>query len=74
MNRALAALPADLQQIVKLRYFEHLSYKEIADRLQLQVGAVQRRMVQASALLYGQLKSHLGSAPPQTFDDTDTRP
>jgi RNA polymerase sigma-70 factor (ECF subfamily) len=74
MNRALAALPADLHSIVKLRYFEHLSYKEIADRLQLQVGAVQRRLVQASALLYGQLKSHLGSAPPKIFEDTDTRP
>jgi RNA polymerase sigma-70 factor (ECF subfamily) len=74
MNRALESLPEELHTIVKLRYFEHLSYKEIADRLGLQVGAVQRRMVQASAMLFAKLKTHLGSAStPPKFEDTDTK-
>jgi RNA polymerase sigma-70 factor (ECF subfamily) len=61
---ALSKLEPDLQTVVRMRYFENLSYKDIARRLKLDVAAVQRRLLQASNLLYGSLKIQLD--PPNT--------
>ena len=59
MSKALQSLPSELQSIVVLRYWKNLSYQEIAVHSKLHPGVVQRRLVQASNLLYEKLKLHL---------------
>ena len=44
VNEALHQLPPDHEQVVKLAYFGGLSNREIAQRLGLSVGGVQRRL------------------------------
>jgi len=61
VNKALEGLPEDLQQIVRLRYFEHLSYKAIADRLQIPIGNVGGLLMDASVKLYGILRTQISS-------------
>jgi RNA polymerase sigma-70 factor (ECF subfamily) len=62
--QTLQTLPPELQAIVKLRYFEHLSYKEIATRLKIDEGAVERRLVRASKELFPKLKPLFPRAAP----------
>jgi RNA polymerase sigma-70 factor (ECF subfamily) len=61
VNRALEGLSPDLQQIVRLRYFEHLSYKEIAERLQIPIGNVGGLLMDASVKLYAKLRTQISS-------------
>jgi len=44
---AVDSLEPDLRQVVKLRYMQQLSYKEIADQLRLRVGTVGTRLMRA---------------------------
>jgi RNA polymerase sigma-70 factor (ECF subfamily) len=44
MQRALAELPTDQQEVVVLSYIEGLSHSEIAERLGLPLGTVKSRM------------------------------
>lgn len=57
---AVEALESDLRTIVELRYVQQLSYKEIADRLQLRVGTVGTRLMRA----HEQLKQLLEQRSP----------
>jgi RNA polymerase sigma-70 factor (ECF subfamily) len=67
VGKALAGLPANMREIVKLRYWENLSYKEIAERVKLPQGTVGRILCEASLLLYEEMKPQIEKdAPPGT--------
>ena len=59
VSKALVGLPANLQSVIKLRYWEYLSCKEISARLHIPEGSVKRFQDrstgkrQASALVAG---------------------
>lgn len=57
LRDALARLETDLRAVVELRYIEGLSYKRIADRLQVPIGTVGTRLMRGLA----QLRSLLAS-------------
>ncbi|HYF50800.1 MAG TPA: sigma-70 family RNA polymerase sigma factor [Planctomycetota bacterium] len=59
LNQAVKTLPENLRQVVELRYFEHLSYKEISERLNMPVGAVGPLLSKAIMRLYPQVSAHL---------------
>ncbi len=63
VNIALGGLPPELQEIVRLRYFEHLSYKDIAERLRIPIGNVGGLLMDASVRLYAKLKLQLPAVP-----------
>ena len=78
VNIALNGLSPELQEIVRLRYFEHLSYKDIAERLQIPIGNVGGLLMDASVRLYTKLKLTLPAAPepaprPGEGDDDPTQ-
>jgi len=64
VTKAIEALPVELRKVVVLRYWEHLSYKEIAQRLGLPAGTVGRMLYEASMHLYDKLKIRFDSLPP----------
>lgn len=47
LDRALSALPAEQRAVFALRTFEEMSYKEIADALDLSIGTVMSRLSRA---------------------------
>jgi RNA polymerase sigma factor (sigma-70 family) len=47
VRRAVAALPADQRDVIRLQHFEGLSHEEIADRLGTPVGTVKSRSFRA---------------------------
>jgi RNA polymerase sigma factor (sigma-70 family) len=59
LGQAITTLPDNLREIVELRYFEHLSYKEISSRLNMPMGAVGPLLSKALLRLYPQVSSHL---------------
>ena len=61
--RALETLPPNARSVVVLRYWEHLSYKEIAERLKLPVGTVGHLHHEATMMLYQKLRLYF-EAPP----------
>lgn len=58
VRRAVAELPAQEQEIVRLQHFEGLTHAEIAQRLQVAVGTVKSRSFRAHKRLAG-LLGHL---------------
>ena len=64
VTKAIETLPNQLRSIVVLRYWEHLSYKEIAKRLSIPMGSVGTMLYEASQLLYGKLGAQLSDATP----------
>jgi len=56
---AIETLPARMRAVVVLHYFEHRTYKEIAELLKLPAGTVGRLLYEASKLLYGKLELHV---------------
>jgi len=50
-------LPAKYQKLVKLRYFEELSYDEIAKELEAPLGTVKAQLHRARELLYDMVKN-----------------
>jgi RNA polymerase sigma-70 factor (ECF subfamily) len=50
-------LPAKYQKLVKLRYFEELSYDEIAKELEAPLGTVKAQLHRARELLYDLVKN-----------------
>lgn len=58
---ALKSLPAELKEIVELRFWQQLSYDEISKRLNISPDAVQRRILAATNQLYGRLKPQIGT-------------
>ena len=59
LAKAIEALPEGLRAVVVLRYWEQLSYEEIAARLKLPTSTVWRRFYEASEILYGNLRESL---------------
>jgi RNA polymerase sigma-70 factor (ECF subfamily) len=49
-------LPAKYQRLVKLRYFEDLSYEEIAKELDAPLGTVKAQLHRARELMYDLVK------------------
>lgn len=47
LRRALEKLPADFREIIVLREFEELSYKQIADVVEIPLGTVMSRLARA---------------------------
>ncbi len=52
----VANLKPRYRQLVELRYFDELSYEEIADNLQLPLGTVKAQLFRSRELLYEMLK------------------
>jgi len=65
VQKQLRTLPENLRQIVVMRYWEQLSYKEIGERLRIPPKSVGPLLSQAELMLYPELESHLKSAPRQ---------
>ena len=57
---ALAALPADMREVLVLREIEDLSYKHIAAVLDLPIGTVMSRLARAREKLAAELRGRLG--------------
>ena len=68
VNRALDRLSEDFKQIIVLADVERLSYKEIAEKVQIPLGTVMsrlfrgRRMLQKSLHRYARRKGYIGDA------------
>ena len=76
MQKALETLPENLREIIVLRYWEHLSYKEISERLGIPIGGVGPLLSEAGIRLYGQIASTLPGAasnPKQNLRKKDDR-
>lgn len=65
ITNALNTLPENLREVVVLRYFEHLSYKEIAERLQIPIGAVGPLLSEAGLRLYPAIANVNSPAQPR---------
>lgn len=68
LAKAIEALPEDQRTIVVLRYWEHLSYEEIAARLQVPTTTVWRRFYEASVALFGRMQDKLEAPAPDPRD------
>jgi RNA polymerase sigma factor (sigma-70 family) len=55
VRRAVAELPGEEQEIVRLQHFEGLTHIEIAERLKLPAGTVKSRSFRAHKRLAAQL-------------------
>ena len=62
LGRALLALPAEQRAVFVLRVNHELSYKEIAETLELEVGTVMSRLSRAREKLREALLPYLGAA------------
>ena len=62
LEKALGGLPAEQRAVFVLRTFDDLSYKEIAEALDLEVGTVMSRLSRAREKLRGALAGYLGSS------------
>ena len=71
LNEALEALPADQRAVFVLRTVEEMSYREIADALELSPGTVMSRLYRAREKLVRALAPYLG---PATRSRTGERP
>ncbi|MCZ7644376.1 MAG: RNA polymerase sigma factor [Planctomycetota bacterium] len=54
--RAVDALPVTFREVVVLRYWEKLTYEQIADRLGVALGTVKSRLARADRLLVARLR------------------
>ncbi len=57
LNAVVAKLPAKYQQLVNLRYFDELSYEEIAEQLKAPLGTVKAQLHRARELMYELVKN-----------------
>ena len=56
LKEVVAALKEPYRRIIELRYYEDLSYEEIAERLKLPLGTVKVRLMRAKTLLASMVK------------------
>ncbi len=70
---AMQSLPAELREIVELRFWQQLSYDEIAQRLSISPDTVQRRLLSATNQLYGRLKPQVGTGIHTPHKGTDSK-
>jgi RNA polymerase sigma-70 factor (ECF subfamily) len=61
--KAICGLPQNLQSVIKLRYWEGLSCKEISAKLNMPEGSVKRVLFDANNRLYDKLKTQFESTP-----------
>ena len=78
LTKAMEALPPSLRAVVVLRYVEHLSYNDIAQRLNIPLGTIDYLLSEASTRMYETLKTLESPRPSasQAHDDpanTDTQ-
>jgi len=73
LGSALETLPENLKAIVKLRYYEQLSYKEIAERLKVPIGTVNWMLMDAFAALFARLKDQMPATRPAPREDAETQ-
>ncbi len=57
MREIVQKLKPRYRKLIELRYFEELSYEEIAEKLDLPIGTVKAQLFRARELLYNILKS-----------------
>ncbi|MEZ4685631.1 MAG: sigma-70 family RNA polymerase sigma factor [Bacteroidia bacterium] len=57
LSKALDRLPEKYRMLVDLRYFQELSYQEVADELQIPLGTVKAQLFRARELLSQELKN-----------------
>jgi len=57
MRTIVAKLKPRYRQLIELRYFDELSYEEIAEKLDLPIGTVKAQLFRARELLYNVLKN-----------------
>ncbi|MBI3827894.1 MAG: sigma-70 family RNA polymerase sigma factor [Planctomycetes bacterium] len=72
--RAIDALPTELREIVVLRYWEHLSYQDIAARLGLPVGTVKSQLFRSDGLLEQRLRKYVDPAGPSKANSAAKEP
>ena len=58
MHHIVAQLKPKYKALVELRYFDELSYEEIAEKLDLPLGTVKAQLFRARDLLFNMLKKH----------------
>jgi RNA polymerase sigma factor (sigma-70 family) len=68
IRRLVERLSTKYRAMIELRYYEELSYEEIAQELSLPLGTVKAQLFRAKEILYQQMRSH--SSHPYM----DTRP
>ena len=56
IREVIQGLSPKYKQLIELRYFEELSYEEIAERLDLPLGTVKAQLFRAKDMLYTQMK------------------
>jgi len=61
LNKAIQALSPSLREVVRLRFYEDLSYNEIAGRLKIPAGTVGSLLFDASLQLFELLKTNFES-------------
>jgi RNA polymerase sigma-70 factor (ECF subfamily) len=57
IREVIQTLSPKYRQLIELRYFEELSYEEIADQLDLPLGTVKAQLFRAKDMLYNHMKS-----------------
>ncbi len=65
LQAALNELPVEFRVPVVLFYFENLSYRDIAQKLNLPLGTIMSRLSRAKAQLRRKLEKHLLESQPQ---------
>ena len=70
VNRAIVALPADLREIIELRHFQDMSYREMSEALDIPVGTVMSKLYRARMKLRESLlnKDIKGNWPRESGD------
>ena len=63
MVEALAALPAELEVVVRLRLFEELPMREVASRVGIGLTTATERFFRGASLYQAELERRLGSSP-----------
>lgn len=62
LRDVVAALKQPYRQIVELRYFEELSYEQIAQRLDIPIGTVKVRLLRAKNLMHSIITDQKGGS------------
>ena len=58
INEALLQLPDEFREVIELRYFDELSYDEIADLLKISLSLVKVRIFRAKTILEKSLENY----------------
>jgi len=72
LERALEALPAEQRAVFVLRSVEELSYREIAEALEIPMGSVMSRLSRAREKLHAALRGYLQAAGSNRREEVET--